>query len=82
MKNRAQFLVSFELLESLLLFPEGAKILFADQDSNDRLYGRFRLLVDHPDLPGIYEGELPTIICPEYEIDAEGNSTFTGWGLE
>lgn len=81
----ARAIISNELL-SQMLFPEGAKIRRMRHEESPvmRDVPDFEMVIEHPDLPAVDDGNFIPLASPRYECNTEypsGAPTFLGWGL-
>lgn len=79
--GKARVGITFQLLEALLGFPDGAHIRKIGQDFTDQTMNRFQIVVEHSDIPPTEPGELLQEANPSWERDDDGVITFVGWGL-
>jgi len=57
-KHIACIRITYAAIEDLLL-PEGSRVLEIWQDFADKYTQTFRIVVEHPDLPDVAEGQIP-----------------------
>jgi len=82
-RHVAYFDVSFELLAELLYLPGGAKIERVGGLDDLTIYkpNAFRVVVSHPNLPVVWEGQVIPRADPSHSRDDQGNVSFKDWGL-
>lgn len=66
-RRRVRFLISFELLQDLLMLPEEAEIVGVFASVLDTVSGHFEIYVDHPDFAPVVEGGTIPLVSPTYK---------------
>ena len=59
----AEFAISFPILHDLLHLPEGAVIQYGKAEMGDMERQQIRLIITHPDLPLMQEGDVIPHMC-------------------
>ena len=82
-KNAAYFDVTYKALADLLRLPEGAEICRVVSSDDGTLYstGVIRVVVEHPDLPEVHEGDQLQRVDPSLRRTEDGTLEFATWGL-
>lgn len=83
MQHGARFDVSLDRLAEMLGLPEGAKVVGIWGGVSQQTFKRtVTVMVEHPDLPEMVEGDLVPAINPVFEwCDVEQKEILTDWGI-
>ena len=68
--NRAIINITHDLLGELLQLPEGHRIVRVIQEFDDEQRHQFKIVVDGPLMPEVFEGEMMRIIMPSVEAES------------
>ena len=81
-KNLARIVISMDLLQRMLHLPQNAVIhrVYMPNDTHYHM-PHFEAVVEHPDLPAVFEGCTIPLACLTIETDYIEVTKFKSWGI-
>ena len=80
-KHIATVEVTGECIVAGLNFPRGTRLHRIYQDPRLWAGQTYCLMIEHPDLPVVREGEIPRIIRPQFAYSKQGKCVMEDWGI-